>query len=241
MLDKIWANSGDSHFLEPADLFDRRPAAGAGGADAARGEGPRRQWETVHIDGQSFRRPLPRADRDGEFAARRSRPRRPPGANDTGAAEGPRPGGHLGGGRLPLARHVGRRRSDPVLVREALEARQRLGHRVDPEGARRARRRPRRSRCSTSTDAVAEMERAAGLGLPRGLPADRAAPGAGRLDNRRHWEPLWAAAEEAGMVLALPHRHRARRRSRPRRLLPRARAARSSTTSRRPTAASGPS
>ena len=58
-LTKMWANSGDSHFLEPPDLWaqslpealaERMPRTER---DEAAGT------ETVYIDGQSFVRPLP--------------------------------------------------------------------------------------------------------------------------------------------------------------------------------------
>jgi predicted TIM-barrel fold metal-dependent hydrolase len=56
--DKLWANSGDSHFIEPPDLYRRRLPA-----DLAE----RLPWserigedeEIVHIDGQQIRRALP--------------------------------------------------------------------------------------------------------------------------------------------------------------------------------------
>jgi hypothetical protein len=61
-MDKMWAHSGDSHFLESADLYqsilpaelaERMPRA-VKDADGS--------FETVHIDGESFRRPLPRPE-----------------------------------------------------------------------------------------------------------------------------------------------------------------------------------
>jgi predicted TIM-barrel fold metal-dependent hydrolase len=56
---KLWANSGDSHFIEPFDLFDKLP-------DDIRERMPRSvkdpsgEFETVYIDGQSFVRPMPK-------------------------------------------------------------------------------------------------------------------------------------------------------------------------------------
>jgi len=56
----MWANSGDSHFLEredlyteilPPDLAQRMPRAV---------KDPDGSYETVFIDGESFRRPLPK-------------------------------------------------------------------------------------------------------------------------------------------------------------------------------------
>ena len=82
---KIWANSGDSHFIEPTDIFDGRlPAALAErmprSVKAADGT-----KETVYIDGKSFERPLPKPIRDGEFAGQtiETLSARPPGAANT--------------------------------------------------------------------------------------------------------------------------------------------------------------
>jgi predicted TIM-barrel fold metal-dependent hydrolase len=56
---KIWANSGDSHIIEPMDLFDKLP-------ERLRDRMPRSvkdpsgDFETIYIDGQEFRRELPK-------------------------------------------------------------------------------------------------------------------------------------------------------------------------------------
>jgi len=56
---KIWANSGDSHFLEPESLWrDNLPPRLAELVPRAEKD-PDGEWETVHIDGMSFRRKLP--------------------------------------------------------------------------------------------------------------------------------------------------------------------------------------
>ena len=65
MADKIWANSGDSHFIEPTEAWEALPAAlqdrmprsvkDAGG-----------EFETIHVDGQSFKRRMP-SPRQQEF------------------------------------------------------------------------------------------------------------------------------------------------------------------------------
>ena len=58
---KIWANSGDSHLVEPPDLF-------AGLPDDIRDRMPRSvkdpggDFETIYIDGEEFRRDLPKRD-----------------------------------------------------------------------------------------------------------------------------------------------------------------------------------
>lgn len=56
---KLWANSGDSHYMEPPDLYDRLPAH-------LRELLPRtvrdeeRGVEVITVDGQSFERPIPK-------------------------------------------------------------------------------------------------------------------------------------------------------------------------------------
>lgn len=56
--DTLWANSGDSHIMEPLDLFDSLP-------EHIRERMPRSvkdpsgAFETIHVDGQEFRRDLP--------------------------------------------------------------------------------------------------------------------------------------------------------------------------------------
>jgi hypothetical protein len=86
MQDKIWAHSGDSHFLEPEDLWhqilpksqaDRMPRSERVGDDE----------EIIHVDGKSMRRPLPKIftkkGADGLTIAELSA--RPPGARDVKA------------------------------------------------------------------------------------------------------------------------------------------------------------
>jgi predicted TIM-barrel fold metal-dependent hydrolase len=80
-VEKIWANSGDSHLVEPADLFTSAlPAALADRMPRSEVDDDQ-QWETVHVDGQSFRRRFPRGrmmvDADGRTVTERA-----PGAND---------------------------------------------------------------------------------------------------------------------------------------------------------------
>src|SRR4051794_19596884 len=62
---KIWANSGDSHVIEPPGLWDRLP-------DDVRESMPRTvkdpsgEFETIFVDGQEFRRELPQPEPGGE-------------------------------------------------------------------------------------------------------------------------------------------------------------------------------
>ncbi|WP_433632021.1 amidohydrolase family protein [Nocardia sp. CA-120079] len=56
---KIWTNSGDSHFLEPTDLWESRLPERLAQLTPKSERDPDGQYETVHVDGQSFRRKLP--------------------------------------------------------------------------------------------------------------------------------------------------------------------------------------
>nr|WP_322768134.1 hypothetical protein [Frankia sp. Cr1] len=67
---KIWAHSGDSHFLEPDDLwFQILPAKQA--ERMPRSEKVGENEEIVHVDGKSFRRTLPKVMTVGVPVARR--------------------------------------------------------------------------------------------------------------------------------------------------------------------------
>jgi predicted TIM-barrel fold metal-dependent hydrolase len=57
---KIWANSGDSHLVEPDDLFTTSLPADLAARMPRSEKDPDGRWETVHVDGEQFRRRLPR-------------------------------------------------------------------------------------------------------------------------------------------------------------------------------------
>jgi hypothetical protein len=75
---KIWANSGDSHFLEPEDLWQSRLPKRLADLCPRAEKDPDGQWETVHVDGQVFRRRLPTSGHQ-EFLEATNRP---PGAGN---------------------------------------------------------------------------------------------------------------------------------------------------------------
>ena len=56
---KIWTNSGDSHFLEPADLWESRLPKRLADLTPKAEKDPDGEYETVRVDGQTFRRKLP--------------------------------------------------------------------------------------------------------------------------------------------------------------------------------------
>jgi predicted TIM-barrel fold metal-dependent hydrolase len=199
---KIWANSGDSHFLEPDDLWHRiLPTALA----------ERMPWtervgedeEIVHVDGRSFSRKLPklmtRKSSTGETIAEMSH--RPPGARDVHARLADLD--QEGIWAEVLYSSIGLWSSlieDPQLVRDACRAHNEWLV-AEIQGAA-----PDRLVAAALMpmlqveDAVAETRHAADIGLrlislPTGNP-----PGTEDY-NHDSWEPLWAAAEEAGMVV----------------------------------------
>jgi predicted TIM-barrel fold metal-dependent hydrolase len=203
MTDKIWANSGDSHFLEPADLWhrimpkaqaDRMPKTTIINDDE----------ELVEVDGRSFTRKLPKIMKakgaTGETIAEMSH--RPPGARDIGLRL--KDLDEEGIWAEVMFQSIGLWCSlieDPQLIREASRAENEwLASEIQavaPDRLVPAALMP----MLQVEDAVAELQHAAGVGLhlvslPTGTP-----PGTEDW-NHDSWEPLWAAAEEAGMVVA---------------------------------------
>lgn len=78
---KIWANSGDSHLIEPADLFTTSLPGDLAARMPRSVKDPDGAHETVYVDGQEFRRSMPRAgglkDAEGRTVMERA-----PGSND---------------------------------------------------------------------------------------------------------------------------------------------------------------
>ncbi len=199
---KIWTHSGDSHFLEPPDIWhqilpkkeaDRMPRTELIGENE----------ELVSVDGKTFRRQLPKIAKAksatdetiGEMS------HRPPGARDVRLRlqdldqEGV-------WGEVVYA-SIGLWCSlieDRKLIRDAARAENEwLVSEI--QGAA-----PDRLVCAAlmplldAGDAVAEAKHAAEIGLklislPTGTP-----PGT-RSWNDDMWEPLWAQCEEAGLVV----------------------------------------
>jgi predicted TIM-barrel fold metal-dependent hydrolase len=196
-MEKIWANSGDSHFLEPDELWrDSLPPRLAELVPRAERD-PDGQWETVHIDGMSFRRKLPTGTAK-EFMEASNRA---PGARD-----------------VPLRMKdldqegiwcevvfpsLGMWSSSfrtPEVLREALRVSNDWAWETIEKGSNRL---VATAQVSTLDidDAVRELERVAEMGYrtvflpvsPHPLQKDYHQP---------EWEPFWTAAERAGIVLA---------------------------------------
>jgi len=84
---KIWANSGDSHFVEPENLFADRLPADLAERMPRSVKDPDGLWETVYVDGQEFRRRMPKPSSAVSGSALtaeefRDKDRRPPGAEN---------------------------------------------------------------------------------------------------------------------------------------------------------------
>ncbi len=202
MTDKIWTHSGDSHFLEPDDLWhqimpkvqaDRMPRTSMIGDDE----------ELVEVDGKSFTRKLPKImtakGATGETIIEMSH--RPPGSRDVNLRLADLDEEGVWG--EVMYQSIGLWCSlieDPQLIRDAARAENEwLASEVQsiaPDRLVPAALMP----MLQVEDAVAELQHAAEIGLhivslPTGSP-----PGTMPY-NHQDWDPLWAAAEEAGMVV----------------------------------------
>jgi predicted TIM-barrel fold metal-dependent hydrolase len=198
-MEKIWANSGDSHLVEPDNLFhDALPAVLASRMPrSVRDEDG--SWETIHVDGQQFRRRLPSRDRQLTDELGRTVPERAPGANDPALRL--RDLDEEGIWAELIYPSLGIWTSsirDPELL--AAGARAINDWAIEFQG------------CSTRyvcaavipflsmESAVDEVERAASMGFyAASLPVKPLIDGDNW--NRESWEPLWAALEETGMVI----------------------------------------
>jgi predicted TIM-barrel fold metal-dependent hydrolase len=202
MTEKIWTHSGDSHFLEPEDLWhqimpksqaDRMPRTRMISDDE----------ELVEVDGKSFTRKVPKTmtakSATGETIVEMSH--RPPGSRDIKLRLHDLDDEGIWG--EVMYQSIGLWCSlieDPALIAEAAAAENEWLiseiQSVAPDRLVPAALMP----LVDVDDAVAEIGHAAGLGLKvASLPSGQL-PGR-QYWNHKEWEPLWAAAEEAGMVI----------------------------------------
>ena len=194
---KIWANSGDSHFVEPDDLWRSELPSRLADLVPRSEKDPDGLWETVHVDGQTFRRRLPNIKAQEFYDASM----RAPGAYDLDLRvhdldqEGiwaevvfPSLGMWASSFRTPEVLREAMRVSNDWAKAEILD--------------RSARYVPT-AQVSTLDldDAVAELKRSAELGFQAVfLPV---APHPLQKDyHDESWEPFWATAEEARIVIA---------------------------------------
>ncbi len=202
MSDPIWTHSGDSHFLEPDDLWHQiMPAALADRMPRTRMISE--DEELVEVDGKSFTRNVPRImtvkGATGETIVEMSH--RPPGSRDVTLRV--RDLDEEGIWGEVMYQSIGlwcALIEDPKLIAAAARAENEwLASEivtVAPDRLVPAALMP----MIEIDDAVAEVEHAAGLGLKiLSLQAGQV-PGR-QYWNHKEWDPLWAAADEAGMVV----------------------------------------
>jgi predicted TIM-barrel fold metal-dependent hydrolase len=195
---KIWANSGDSHFLEPGDLWTKELPPRLAELMPRSEKDPDGQWETVHIDGQSFRRRLP-SPAAQEF--HRVSNNRAPGAGDARLriADLDQEGIWAELVFPSLGMWASSFRTSEAL-REALRVSNDWAYenimKVSPRFLATA-------QVSTLSieDAVAELQRCADMGFRAVFMPTTPHPMQDDY-NRDTWEPFWAAAQEAKMVVA---------------------------------------
>jgi len=202
--EKIWANSGDSHLVEPRDLFDKLP-------EHLRERMPRSvkdpsgAFETIYIDGQSFERPMPqRTGRLGHGAM--------PEGTDTSEFIRRFVNGNDAQSRLADLDDEGvwAELIYPSLGIWSFNIRTpevaRAGAQVLNDWAIDFQHQSPRFVCAASLplvdveDAVAELRRASDLGFHCAFMPVK--PPNGRPDFQyEEWNPLWAAFAETGMVI----------------------------------------
>jgi len=194
---KIWTNSGDSHFLEPDDLWQARLPKRLAELTPRAEKDPDGEWETVSVDGQIFRRKLP-SSAAVQFMEESMKPK---GIRDARARLGdldkegvwgevifPSLGMWASTFRTPELLKACMRASNEWALEDIVA--------VSPRYVVTA-------QISTLNiaDAVEELLWAADKGFKAVFLPTTPHPSADDW-HRDSWEPLWAAAEEAGMVLA---------------------------------------
>ena len=196
-MEKIWTNSGDSHIIEPDDLWrDNVPKQYAAlmphSVKDADGE-----WETVHVDGHSFRRKLMgKAQLKFMQASMRA-----PGAFDVrkrlidldqegvwGEVVYPSLGLWNSSFTTRAALKAAITVSNNWCKSEVMD----ISPRLVPTA---------QVSMLSIDDAIEELERAAEMGY-RAVFLPTTPPQATPDYNRDDWEPFWSAVEAAGMVVA---------------------------------------
>ena len=201
---RIWANSADSHALEPDSLFWDRMAPDLADRMPRSVVDEDGQWETIYVDGQSFRRRTPRPIREGDLAGMSMGDifeHRAPGANDPALrlkdldqegiwAEVIFPSIGLWNASI----------RDPGLMREGARVVNDWAHEsfllASPRYV------PTASLSLLSVDdAVHELQRTASMGF-RAVFLPPHPPLSQPDFHRKEWDPLWSAAEDSGTIIA---------------------------------------
>jgi predicted TIM-barrel fold metal-dependent hydrolase len=206
---KIWANSGDSHYMEPPDLYDRLPGH-------LRERMPRtvrdeeRGIETITVDGQSFERSIPRPKTPEQLLRNAAMPAA--GDLDEAAGEARAPGaldpelrlvdldqeGIWAEAIYPSLGTWTFNIQTPEIVRE--------GCRISNDFFIEFQRKSPRYVVAASiplldvADTVAEIKRAANMGFKLGFFCVRPPSVTGPWQSPE-WDPVWEALEQNDMVL----------------------------------------
>ncbi|MBK3579470.1 amidohydrolase [Streptomyces sp. MBT65] len=194
---KIWTNSGDSHFLEPGDLWELRLPKRLADLTPKSEKDPDGEYETVHVDGQSFRRKLPTSVAR-EFL---EESRKAQGIRDARARlRDLDQEGVWGEVIFPSLGMWSSTFRTPELLKACMRA---SNEWALEEIAAVSDRYVVTAQVSTLVveDAIAELEWAAGQGFQAVFLPTTPHPSAPDW-HRSDWEPFWAAAERARMVLA---------------------------------------
>jgi predicted TIM-barrel fold metal-dependent hydrolase len=206
---KLWANSGDSHYMEPPDLYDQLP-------EHLRDKMPKttrdeaRGVEVITVDGQSFERPIPSPRTPEQLMRNAARPleddvdegegqQRAPGAMDPELRLRDLDGEGIWAEAIypSLGTWTFNIRT-PEIVKE--------GCRISNDFFIEFQRKSPRYVVAASIplldvdDTVAEIRRAAGMGFKLGFFPVRP-PMERPLWQDAEWSPVWEALEQNGMVL----------------------------------------
>ncbi len=194
---KLWANSADSHFIEPADLWrSRLPKRLAELVPRIQKDADGR-WETIYVDGQVFRRRLPSPAQQEFIAAMVSAA----GSHDVSKRLADLDNEGIWSELVfPSLGMWSSSFRTPELLREAMRASNDWAKETLMDYS------PRlipTAQVSTLDidDAVGELKRCGAMGFKAVfLPV---APHPAQRDyHHEAWEPLWATAEDLGMVIA---------------------------------------
>src|SRR6185437_12546589 len=194
---KLWANSADSHFLEPADLWQSRLPKRLAELVPQTERDPDGGWETIRVDGQVFRRRLPSIAQEEFMQATVAAP----GSRDVTKRLADLDNEGIWSELVfpSLGMWAGSFRT-PELLREAMRASNDWAKDTIMDHSSRL-----LPTAQVSTldivDAVDEIKRCAAIGFKAVfLPVT---PHPSQRDyNRDEWEPFWATAEDIGMVIA---------------------------------------
>jgi len=197
---KLWANSGDSHLVEPENLFTERLSPELAERMPRSVKDEDGSWETVYVDGQEFRRRMPRGmlvdPETGQTMNEKA-----PGANDPVLRLKDLDEEGIWAELMFPSIGIW---SHSIRTPELLAA----GCRAVNDWAIEFQSHSPRYVCTATIpllrveDAVAEIERAAELGFKAAfLPVTPPSTELGDF-HREGWEPVWAALEETGTVLA---------------------------------------